>query len=263
MLLEYLETVNAALSIQEVWDAHVKAMKRFGFEKLLYGFSRHKTESTFGNRHDNLMLSNHDQAYLGPYIDGGLFIHAPMVNWARENVGACSWAWVQENYDKLTEREKEVVAFNRRMGVVAGYTISFRDVSSRAKGAIGLCAPPGVSQEEVEEIWRRHGRVIVQMNNVAHLKLTSLPFASLRKPLTARQREVLEWVGEGKTIRDIATIMGLTRATVEKHLRLAREALEVETTAQAVYKAAFQNQIFVLDPSRIPNEPKVGNPILS
>ena len=252
MLLEYLETINAAQSIQEVWDAHVKAMRAFGFDRLLYGFSRHKTENSFGNRHDNLMLSNHDQAYLGPYIDGGMFIHAPMVNWARENVGACSWSWVKENYDSLSEREKQVVDFNARMGVSAGYTISFRDVSSRAKGAIGLCAPVGTTQDEVEEIWRRHGREIVQMNNVAHLKLTSLPFASLRRPLTRRQREVLEWVGEGKTTQDIATIMGLTRATVEKHLRLAREALEVETTAQAVYQAAFQNQIFVLPPSHVP-----------
>ena len=41
--------------------------------------------------------------------------------------------------------------------------------------------------------------------------------------------------------------MGLTPATVEKHLRLARQALSVETTAQAVLKAAFQNQIFFLE----------------
>jgi LuxR family transcriptional regulator len=39
--------------------------------------------------------------------------------------------------------------------------------------------------------------------------------------------------------------MGLTAATVEKHLRLAREALDVDTTAQAVLKASFQNQIFL------------------
>ena len=44
----------------------------------------------------------------------------------------------------------------------------------------------------------------------------------------------------------IGTLMGLTPATVEKHLRLARQALSVETTAQAVLKAAYQNQIFVL-----------------
>ena len=31
---------------------------------------------------------------------------------------------------------------------------------------------------------------------------------------------------------------------VEKHLRLAREALDVETTAQAVLKASLQRQIF-------------------
>ena len=42
-------------------------------------------------------------------------------------------------------------------------------------------------------------------------------------------------------------LMGLTSATVEKHLRLAREALGVETTAQAVLKAAFANQMFVMD----------------
>ena len=65
--------------------------------------------------------------------------------------------------------------------------------------------------------------------------------------LTNRQREVLEWVGDGKTTQDIATIMDLTPATVEKHLRLARESLDVETTAQAVLKASFQNQIFLLE----------------
>jgi LuxR family transcriptional regulator len=65
--------------------------------------------------------------------------------------------------------------------------------------------------------------------------------------LTARQREVLGWVGDGKTVQDIALLIGLTPATVEKHLRLARAALNVETTAQAVLKAAFQNQIFILE----------------
>ena len=53
--------------------------------------------------------------------------------------------------------------------------------------------------------------------------------------------------GDGKTTQDIAFLLGLTAATVEKHLRLAREALDVDTTAQAVLKAAFYNQMFVLE----------------
>ena len=133
------------------------------------------------------------------------------------------------------------------MGVRAGYSISFTDVSVRAKGAIGLAAREGMQQHQVEEIWNRHGREIVVLNNVTHLRITSMPFMTQRRSLTKRQREALEWVGDGKTTQDIATIMGLTAATVEKHLRLARESLDVETTAQAVLKASFQNQIFMLE----------------
>jgi DNA-binding CsgD family transcriptional regulator len=147
----------------------------------------------------------------------------------------------------LTEAERQVIEFNKRWGVVAGYTISFPEVSTRSRGAIGLAARPGLSQRDVEERWAGTGALIHMLNNAFHLKATSLPYTHVN-PLTPRQREVLEWVGDGKTMLDIAVILGVTAATVEKHLRLAREALGVETTAQAVLKATYKNQIFVTDP---------------
>ena len=85
------------------------------------------------------------------------------------------------------------------------------------------------------------------MNNICHLKIMTLPYSAPSRTLTKRQKEALEWVGDGKTTQDIALLMGLTQATVEKHLRLARESLNVETTAQAVLKAALQNQMFVIE----------------
>lgn len=51
-------------------------------------------------------------------------------------------------------------------------------------------------------------------------------------------------MADGKTTQDVALLMGVSPAMVEKHLRLAREALAVETTAQAVAKAALLNMIF-------------------
>ncbi|HMS96421.1 MAG TPA: hypothetical protein PKA03_14605, partial [Tabrizicola sp.] len=51
-------------------------------------------------------------------------------------------------------------------------------------------------------------------------------------------------VADGKTTQDVALLMGVSAAMVEKHLRLAREALAVETTAQAVAKGAMLNMIF-------------------
>jgi LuxR family transcriptional regulator len=147
----------------------------------------------------------------------------------------------------LTADEKRVVEFNVANDVAAGYSVSFRSVSRRAKGAIALTAEKGMTQAEIDKVWDSHGDALILMNNIVHLKITSLPYTLPNQKLTKRQREALEWVGDGKTMADIAEIMGLTQATIEKHLRLAREALNVETTAQAVLKASFQNQIFVVD----------------
>jgi DNA-binding CsgD family transcriptional regulator len=46
--------------------------------------------------------------------------------------------------------------------------------------------------------------------------------------MTKRQREVLQWVGDGKTTEDITILLELTPATIEQLLRLAREALDVK-----------------------------------
>jgi DNA-binding CsgD family transcriptional regulator len=56
-------------------------------------------------------------------------------------------------------------------------------------------------------------------------------------PLTAREREVLEWVAAGKTNRDIAAILGASARTVEKHLERIYEKLGVETRTAAAVRA--------------------------
>jgi LuxR family transcriptional regulator len=244
----HLARVLEATSIEDIWAMHCKKMAEYGFDRLLYGFTRFRTRDSFGHTDDILVLSNHSQSYFDAFIKSGLFNDAPMVRWAAANVGACSWRRIEEmlaSHD-LTESDRRIIAINHAHEVRAGYSISFPDTSVRAKGAIGLCAKFGIRQHQVDNLWEEHGHDILLINNVTHLKITALPFTLAHRSLTPRQREALEWVGDGKTMQDIATIMGLTPATVEKHLRLARASLDVETTAQAVLKASFQNQIFVV-----------------
>jgi LuxR family transcriptional regulator len=112
---------------------------------------------------------------------------------------------------------------------------------------VELCARPGLSPEDVAGIWSRRGQEIELMCNLAHLKISHLPSWAGRRPLTDKQRRVLHWASEGKTAQETAIILGLSAATVEKHLRLARETLDVQTTAQAIAKAAPWNQLFIED----------------
>jgi LuxR family transcriptional regulator len=247
--LDCLLDLTNASSIEALWDLHCKTMAEYGFDRLIFGFTRFRSETSLGDPNDFLILSNHDKDYLDRFIGEGHYRTAPMVRWALENDGAGSWSVMADLIANgvLTPEEQKVMAVNQEMGVTAGYTISFRSVSKRTKGAIALTARPGMSQEEADAVWRKHGDEIILMNNIIYLKVLTLPYTPPNQSLTKRQREALEWVGDGKTMQDIAAIMGLTQATIEKHLRLAREALNVETTAQAVMKAAFQNQMFVVE----------------
>ncbi|MBY6089734.1 helix-turn-helix transcriptional regulator [Maritimibacter alkaliphilus] len=246
---DYLERLTNARSIEELWTLHTEKMASYGFDRLLYGFTRYRTTTSLGDPEDFVILTNHKPAYTDGFLGQGLYFHAPMVRWALEHEGACSWRILAEMMmsGTLTESEKKVIEFNRSMGVKAGYSISFKSISPRTKGAIALTAREDMPQDEADAVWSEHGRDIVIMNNVAHLKILTLPYMGTARELTKRQREALQWVGDGKTTQDIALLMGLTTATVEKHLRLARETLNVETTAQAVLKAAFLNQMFVLE----------------
>ncbi len=251
-LVSQLDKLTNARTVEQLWDVHTRQMATYGFDRLMYGFTRYRTSTGLGDPQDWVLLSTQSPEYMRVFFDEGLYYHAPMLRWALANNGACSWRWMMDmnRVDNLTPSELRVMEFNKSMNVTAGYTISFRSISERTKGAIALTAKPGMTQDAVEQVWAKHGEEIIVMNNVMHLKLLTLPYSGERH-LTKRQREVLQWVGDGKTTQDIAVLLGLTPATVEKHLRLAREALDVETTAQAVLKAAFYNQMFVMDPDTL------------
>ncbi|KUJ86020.1 LuxR family transcriptional regulator [Ruegeria marisrubri] len=248
-LREYLHFLSYTKTLEELWDAHCRQMEKYGFVRLLYGHTQYRTETSLGDPEDFVILTNHCQEYLDGFLHSGLYFHAPMLKWALKHEGAASWRLIGEMMasNVMTSQERKVYEFNKSMGVTSGYTVSFNSVSMRSKGAISLCAENDTPQDELDAMWEEHGQDILLMNNMAHLKILTLPYNAPNRSLTKRQREALQWVGDGKTTQDIALLMGLTPATVEKHLRLAREALSVETTAQAVLKASLHNQMFVME----------------
>lgn len=249
MTAAYLSELVQKTTVEDAWQSHLAQMSAYGFDRLLYGFTRFRTPTSFGDRQDALILSNHSDAYLEHYLGDGHFRHGPMVRWAETHDGACSWAHLasRANGPDLSDNERHVVASNRDFGVTHGYTISFRNLSRGAFGAIGMAGRRDLTQSDLDKTWAAHGDDILLMNRVFHLAVISLPATDTNR-LTPRQREVLEWVAQGKTVPEICTLIGRKQATVEKHLRLAREAMNAQTTAQAVVKASIQNQIFSYSP---------------
>lgn len=125
-----------------------------------------------------------------------------MTNWAFENEGVSSWGIVEDfvKTGSLSAGEIRAIELNKKHGGICGYTISFKALSTRSGGAIGPVGRHGLTQDDVDDIWARHGEELVLINNVAHLKILSLPYTTMSvRELTKWQREALEWVADGKT----------------------------------------------------------------
>ncbi|MFT4149593.1 MAG: autoinducer binding domain-containing protein [Paracoccaceae bacterium] len=257
--LNLFNRIAASRDAATVWDLAVEKFSAMGFSRANYGLTRFRSERHYGDPDDALYLSSAGPEFEKHYFRNNFFSRTPLFRWAVQNEGACTWAWVREAYlaGRLTPDEAETVRINLAIGVTAGITISFPETSARAKGALGLIADPGLGHAEVEAIFSNRGDELQAVAHIMHLKLMQLPMPR-RRALTARQREALEWVADGKTTQDVALIMEVSPAMIEKHLRLAREALSVDTTAQAVAKAAMLNLIF-----QRAEVAQVGNPRLS
>lgn len=249
-VLSLLIKIAEAGSIAAVWGLSAPYFTALGFARQNYGFTRFRHVKTIGDPDDALFLTTCDADYARRYFSNGFFARTPVYHWAEQNSGSCTWAWVKDAYaaGKLTAEEIDSVQQNAAMGIVAGVSVSFPEASARSKGAIGLIADPGLDHDAVEAIWAQHREAMLAVAHMMHLRIIQLPHLSPNRALTTRQREALEWVADGKTTQDIALLMGVSGAMVEKHLRLAREALNVETTAQAVAKGALLNMIFQRGP---------------
>lgn len=64
-------------------------------------------------------------------------------------------------------------------------------------------------------------------------------------PLTEREREVLKWIGQGKSTWDISIILGISERTVKFHVRNIMQKLDVVSRAQAVAVAVEQGLIYL------------------
>lgn len=245
-VLPMISRMAEAATVDEVWKTDSGFFASLEFARANYGFTRFLHNRNVGDPDDAIFLTTGSADYARFYFHNGFYARTPIYRWAVSNVGACTWKWVMDAFESghLTPEEMDAVRQNAAIGIVAGISVSFPVATTRSKGALGLIADPGIGPEQVEAIWEARRDEILAVAHMMHLKIITLPQHAAKRSLTERQRQALEWVADGKTTQDVAMLMEVSAATVEKHLRLAREALSVETTTQAVAKASLLNMIF-------------------
>lgn len=246
-VLSTLTRISEARSVEDVWSMTTNILGEFGFVRVNYGLTFTRSGRSIGDPRDVLFLSTHSLANVRDHHEDGFYLKTPEYRWVLENVGAVSWGWTHAERAAGRLSDEECAAMDKMAAhrQRAGYSVSFAEGTQRSKGAMGLAAARGVSQADLDEDWRSVHDTVLAICNMAHFKICSLPLPVPGMTLTDRQRELLEWTADGKTIQDMSILTELSVSAIEKHLRRARDVLGVETTAQAVAKASLLNQMFI------------------
>lgn len=242
-----ISRIAEARTVEDVWAHASHVLNDFGFVRVNYGLTCARAGRSIGDTRDVLFLSTHSLEKVRQHHESGFYLKTPEYRWVLENVGAVSWGWThaERAAGRLSEQECAAMDQMAARRQRAGYSVSFAEGTLRSKGAMGLAAARGVSQDELDHWWREFGDSVLAVCNMAHFKICSLPLPVPGMTLTDRQRELLEWTADGKTIQDISVLTEISVSAIEKHLRRARDVLGVETTAQAVAKASLLNQMFI------------------
>jgi DNA-binding NarL/FixJ family response regulator len=100
-------------------------------------------------------------------------------------------------------------------------------------GASGYVLKQAAGEELVNAI-----REVAQGNNYISPLITNLPTEAQKKhaqkTLTPRQREVLELISQGLTMKEIAAELKISTRTAESHKYETMQTLGVETTAELI-----------------------------
>lgn len=255
MFAQHLERLIISRTLDEARAGYVAAMSAYGFRHAFYAARFHLPLPAAVLRENPVVFSSFPPEFTAVVMQPDFLAATPCAAWALRHSGDAALA----DFDAAPVMAPATgatcaatLALAAMHRVEAGRVISLKDRVLRSHGAAVLNPHAGASHHEAEALWRSNGRAVNLLTWALHLRVATLRLERRDAILTQRQREVLEWSSAGKTVSEIAMILGLTGATVEKHLRLARRALGADTTAHAVLKAHVTWQIFAHDPQANP-----------
>jgi len=119
----------------------------------------------------------------------------------------------------LTQHTKEHVVLEALRAGVRGYVLKTRASSELVDALRAVCRGEMYLTQSISQ-------TVVQ----AFLSKADLP----ARPLSDRERQVLQLVAEGKTTKEIATLLGISVNTAESHRSNLMEKLDIHDTAGLV-----------------------------
>jgi DNA-binding CsgD family transcriptional regulator len=187
-----------------------------------------------GARRGVLMLDAINHSYPQPFVDE--YVSRNYFRVDNVMLDAITTCQAQYCHEGTRGRPQEITALCRDFGLAEGYILGSRSAVPGAGGSLFILKSQSMEREE---------RTAAAMDLVApHLHLALYRVLEVERPragpavLSAREREVMKWLNEGKSSWEASVILGLSERTVNFHVYNVIRKLGAANRAQALAIAA-------------------------
>lgn len=228
---EYLEKANRAKTPNELFDVFRGTVQQHGFDKVLFALiTDHKD---IGLNAGIGVMENYPEDWIQYYFEQGLDQIDPIVTYGVHQMGSFAWEDIPKR-TRLLPKQMECLNLGSEAGLNNGISIPLRGINNQMAG-FSLA-----SSEKVDACHLAPDLMTAYCNHfyIAFKRLhEKKPLNSENIVLTPREKEVLKWAAVGKADEDIATILNMSKHTVNMHFRNIYKKLDVNNRVLAVVKS--------------------------
>lgn len=227
--LTLIASIVEATDSDELFLRIRKAAIGLGFEKVLVGVQV-QLPAMEPVQH---VMSGWPEPYQAMYTERNYVLKDPTVAYCQTHTTPIVWT-----PDIYSERSYEMMEEARRFGLSHGMSIPVHE-SPRIKSMVSLARDQRLDLDERErQLLIAGGNVLANCAHVATSKLVVPALLAQERPkLTPRELEVMQYVAHGKGSEVIGDILGLSKPTIEFHVKNALRKLGVASRLQGVARA--------------------------
>jgi len=233
--LDFVERIQSLEAYEDICQEIVAELDWFGFSCVTALTLPGPGETL----EDGLLMNNRPTEYTEHYIEQNYVVRDPVVTELRQTVDPYSWSDIRERRD-LGKADQRIMDEARDFDVRDGLIIPIVTLS----GTMSIFSPCGR-----EPNLSRRARSAMEIIGIYSYQALSRALVKRQRdeiahrPLTPREREILQWVAAGKSDDEIGEILSISAATVTAHVENSKRKLDAFKRTYAIVQAIRLGEI--------------------
>jgi DNA-binding CsgD family transcriptional regulator len=231
-LEEFITRSNGASSQEEVFALFQNALRDLGYDSVVYSLLT--DHPSLGRKAGHGVMGNYPTDWMDYYMAKGYFAKDPIPKHAFTTSATYTWEHVVETCS-ISRRQKRLMNEAQDARLHSGAAVALYGPNFEVAG-VGLASSVGGVNPSRDTL-----SVIRALSHQFHSAYSQfdlpLGLPASQVYLTPREREILLYSAEGKSIVAMAAILSLSYHTVNFHLKNVYTKLNVSTRQTAVVKA--------------------------